>query len=90
MLWHGIPNGCGLRLPEDKKAAMWHGRENVACGRLPFPAPFVPKRICDLTKLLNIFPSNPADYTFPSYLIYCLYFLFFLSSLIQFYFYSRI
>ena len=28
MLWHGIPNSCGLWLPEDKKADMWHGRGN--------------------------------------------------------------
>ena len=32
--------GCGLWLPEDKKANMWHGREKyaVAYGRLPSPA----------------------------------------------------
>ena len=36
MLRHERPNGCGLRLPEDKKANMWHV---VVYGRLPSPAP---------------------------------------------------
>ena len=36
MLRHGRPNGCGLTLPEDKKANMWHV---VVYGRLPSPAP---------------------------------------------------
>ena len=40
MLWHGRPNSFGLWLPEDKKANMRHGRENiVAYGCLTTPAP---------------------------------------------------
>ena len=34
MLWHGIPNGCGLLPPEDEKTNMWHGREKW-CGLRP-------------------------------------------------------
>ena len=38
-MWQGRPNGQGLRLPEDKKADLWHGRGKW-CGLWPpsFPA----------------------------------------------------
>ena len=34
MLWHGRPKRCGLWLPEDKKANIWHidGENVMACG----------------------------------------------------------
>ena len=34
VLRHWRPNGCGLWLPEDKKANMWHGRKKC-CGLWP-------------------------------------------------------
>ena len=37
MMWHGIPNGCGLWLPEDKKLICGMKGENVvAYGHLHF------------------------------------------------------
>ena len=40
MLWHGRPYGCGLKLPEDKKATICgvEGENVVAYGHLPSPA----------------------------------------------------
>ena len=38
MLWHGRPNGCGVWLPEDKKANLWHER-GKCCGLWPFAFP---------------------------------------------------
>ena len=86
MLWHGIPNGCGLLPPEDEKILIcgMEGKNGVAYGRLSFPVPCIPKRIHDLAKLSNIFHFNPADYTFLLYLIivFLFSFLFFSQSIL--------
>ena len=89
MLWHGIPNGCGLLPPEDKKLICGMEGENVvAYGRQSFPVPCIPKRIYDLAKLSNIFHFNPADYAFLPYLIivFCFLLVLFFSQSIPFYF----
>ena len=58
MWWYRRGNSSGSWLPEEKKANLWPGRENivVAHGRLPSPAPPTPQ--------INIrtlqMPSNPT------------------------------
>ena len=68
MLWHGGPNVCGLWLPEDKKANMWHGRENVvAYGRTPFPTP---TGLSD--NILVYFVTFPKEHTVFNFTKICL------------------